>query len=123
MPRRCWYDRLAVPPMTPSLRARLESTSALQPIPLPRVVFWALACIAATASFDFRGTPNPASRALPIVSLLHEGRYEITTFQQWTTDKARVGDRYFSDKGTGFDLVGTALDVWVAFNREHPFNT
>src|SRR5215217_206217 len=64
-------------------------------------LFWIAVCIAATASLDFRLTPNPVSRALPIVSLLHEGRHEITTFHEMTIDTARIGMRYFSDKAPG----------------------
>ena len=86
---------------------------------LAPVVFWVIAGIATTASADLRIAPNPASRALPVVSLLHEGRYEITTFQDMTLDMSQIGDRYFSDKAPGGTWwVIPAAYVWDAVSTK-----
>ncbi len=52
------------------------------------------------ASFylDIWCTPNPTSRALPVLALLQEGTLAIDRFAHLTPDKARVGERYYSDK-------------------------
>jgi hypothetical protein len=52
------------------------------------------------ASFylDIWCTPNPVSRALPVLALLQDGTLAIDRFADLTPDKARVGGRYYSDK-------------------------
>lgn len=41
---------------------------------------------------------NTVSRALAVRALAEEGRFDITPHHELTGDKARTGDRYFSDK-------------------------
>ena len=52
-------------------------------------------------------TPNPTSRALPVLSLFEKGTLQIDSFKDLTTDKSLVNGHYYSDKAplTTFLLV------------------
>jgi hypothetical protein len=43
-------------------------------------------------------SPNPTSRALPVLTLYQEGRYAIDTYEKFTMDKSFVNGHYYSDK-------------------------
>jgi hypothetical protein len=43
-------------------------------------------------------SPNPTSRALPVLTLYEEGRYAIDTYEKFTMDKSFVNGHYYSDK-------------------------
>lgn len=47
---------------------------------------------------DLSYTPNPTSRALLVASLVDDHCYAIDRLKDWSEDRARVGDHYFSDK-------------------------
>lgn len=53
---------------------------------------------------------NTVSRALAVRALVEEGRFDITPHHELTGDKARTGDRFFSDKAPLPTLVVAA--VW-----------
>src|SRR3954463_14180522 len=50
-------------------------------------------------------SPNPTSRALPVLTLYEEGRYAIDTYEKFTMDKSFVNGHYYSDKAP--------LSTWV----------
>jgi hypothetical protein len=62
------------------------------------VVFFLVHLLLAGYFSDYRPLVNPTSRALPVVSLVEQGSLEITALHRFTIDKARIGDRYYSDK-------------------------
>jgi hypothetical protein len=43
-------------------------------------------------------SPNPTSRALPVLAIYEEGRYAIDTYEKSTMDKSYVNGHYYSDK-------------------------
>ena len=43
-------------------------------------------------------SPNPTSRALPVLTIYEEGRYAIDTYEKSTMDKSYVNGHYYSDK-------------------------
>ena len=43
-------------------------------------------------------SPNPTSRALPVLTIYEEGRYAIDTYEKATMDKSYVNGHYYSDK-------------------------
>src|SRR2546425_5942248 len=47
---------------------------------------------------DIWCTPNPVSRALPVLTLLQDGTLKIDKYQTTATDRSKVGDHYYSDK-------------------------
>jgi hypothetical protein len=47
---------------------------------------------------DIWHTPNPISRALPVLTAHEEGSLEITKYEHIGLDKSKIGDRYYSDK-------------------------
>ena len=47
---------------------------------------------------DIWCTPNPVSRALPVLALLEDGTLKIDKYQNMAADKSKVGDHYYSDK-------------------------
>jgi hypothetical protein len=50
-------------------------------------------------------SPNPTSRALPVLTLYEEGTYAIDTYAEFTMDKSFVNGHYYSDKAP--------LSTWV----------
>jgi len=47
---------------------------------------------------DIWHTPNPISRALPVLTYHETSTLEIGRYQQISLDKSKIGDRYYSDK-------------------------
>jgi hypothetical protein len=47
---------------------------------------------------DLWHTPNPVSRALPVLTFQESGSLEITPYAKVSMDKSKVGDKYYSDK-------------------------
>lgn len=47
---------------------------------------------------DIWHTPNPISRALPVLTFNESKTLEITKYEKISLDKSKVGDKYFSDK-------------------------
>lgn len=47
---------------------------------------------------DIWHTPNPVSRALPVLTFQEKGTLEISKYAEISMDKSKVGDRYYSDK-------------------------
>ncbi len=47
---------------------------------------------------DIWHTPNPVSRALPVLTYNESKTLEITKYEQLSLDKSKVNDKYFSDK-------------------------
>ncbi|MEQ8907894.1 MAG: hypothetical protein RIC95_01765 [Vicingaceae bacterium] len=47
---------------------------------------------------DIWHTPNPVSRALPVLTTYETGTLEITQYEKVGLDKSKVGDKYYSDK-------------------------
>jgi hypothetical protein len=47
---------------------------------------------------DLKPSPNPTSRALPVLSLVEQGTLQIDSFHLATEDKAFVNAHYFSEK-------------------------
>ena len=43
-------------------------------------------------------SPNPTSRALPVLTIYEEGHYAIDTYEKATMDKSFVNGHYYSDK-------------------------
>lgn len=43
-------------------------------------------------------TPNPASRFLPVMAFVDDGTWQIDKLKDWTQDKAKIGDHYYTDK-------------------------
>ena len=50
-------------------------------------------------------SPNPTSRALPVLTIYEEGRYAIDTYEKSTMDKSYVNGHYYSDKAPGAALT------------------
>lgn len=47
---------------------------------------------------DTWSTPNPVSRALPVLTLFEEGTIKINTYKDRAGDKSKIGEDYYSDK-------------------------
>ena len=60
--------------------------------------FVAVNLLLASYFLDSVPSPNPTSRALPVVTLYEEGRYAIDTYEKFTMDKSFVNGHYYSDK-------------------------
>ena len=60
--------------------------------------FLAANLVLASYYVDLWCTPNPVSRALPVLTLLEDGSFKIDKYAARTGDKASVGDHYYSDK-------------------------
>src|SRR5882672_4661325 len=72
---------------------------------LPGRVGWLLGSIFVGANLllsayflDSVPSPNPTSRALPVLTLYEEGTYAIDTYEKFTMDKSFVNGHYYSDK-------------------------
>lgn len=61
---------------------------------------------------DIWCTPNAVSRALPVLTLLHDRTLKIDRFQQRTGDKSKVGEHYYSDKAP-FPTMATIPFYWM----------
>ena len=61
-------------------------------------VFFAVNLVLASYYVDLWCTPNPVSRALPVLTLLESGSFRIDSYATRAWDEARVGDHYYSDK-------------------------
>jgi hypothetical protein len=48
--------------------------------------------------FDRAITPNPTSRFLPIITFVQNGSWKIDRLKDWTQDKAKIGEHYYTDK-------------------------
>lgn len=69
------------------------------------LLFLAANLILAGYFLDAIPSPNPTSRALPILTLHEEGRYAIDTYEKETMDKSFINGHYYSDKAP--------LTTWV----------
>src|SRR5262245_55150881 len=89
--------------------ARKRRPIARQPVAIvqtvPASVRWLLGSLFLTANLLLAGyfldaipSPNPTSRALPILTLHEEGRYAIDTYEKETMDKSFINGHYYSDK-------------------------
>lgn len=47
---------------------------------------------------DIWHTPNPISRALPVLTYYETSTLEISRYEEISLDKSKIGDRYYSDK-------------------------
>jgi hypothetical protein len=54
--------------------------------------------ILASYFFDRAITPNPTSRFLPVITFVEDGSWKIDRLKDWTQDKAKIGEHYYSDK-------------------------
>ena len=57
-------------------------------------------------------TPNPVSRALPVLTLIENGSVQIDKYQNHTGDKSKVGDHYYSDKAPFPSIIAVPF-YWV----------
>ena len=62
------------------------------------VGFIAIHLVLSAFFLDTKYSPNPISRALPILTFYEEGTLSIDKYKIWTNDKSQIGDRYYSDK-------------------------
>src|SRR5262245_28162499 len=62
-------------------------------------------------------SPNPTSRALPVLTLYEEGRYAIDTYEKSTMDKSYVNGHYYSDKAPLTTWI--VLPFYGALKRLH----
>ena len=78
---------------------------------------------------DIWHTPNPISRALPVLTYHETNTLEISRYQEISLDKSKIGERYYSDKAPlpslitiPFYQLSAALgqDKWD-YNKK-PFN-
>jgi hypothetical protein len=87
----------------PSLTARRPS--AVAPRVLSGKVGWLLGSVFVAVNLvlsayflDAVPSPNPTSRALPVLTIYEEGHYAIDTYEKSTMDKSFVNGHYYSDK-------------------------
>ena len=71
----------------------------------PGTIGWALGSIFVAVNLllsayflDSVPSPNPTSRALPVLTVYEEGSYAIDTYEKFTMDKSFVNGHYYSDK-------------------------
>jgi hypothetical protein len=69
------------------------------------VCFIAVNIVLSAYFLDSVPSPNPTSRALPVLTLYEEGTYAIDTYEKFTMDKSFVNGHYYSDKAP--------LSTWV----------
>lgn len=62
------------------------------------LAFFAINLLLSLYFIDTWTTPNSTSRALPVLSFWEEGTLKINTYQQYSGDKSKVGEDYYSDK-------------------------
>ena len=73
---------------------------------------------------DIWCTPNAVSRALPVLTLLHDGTLKIDRYQDRTGDKSKVGEHYYSDKAP-FPTFAAIPFYWMVEKlglTRHAFN-
>ena len=101
------------------MKAKRSSTTRQRPRALkptrPRIagriawmsggVFVAVNILLSAYFLDSVPSPNPTSRALPVLTLYEEGTYAIDTYEKFTMDKSFVNGHYYSDKAP--------LSTWV----------
>jgi hypothetical protein len=61
-------------------------------------VFVAVNLLLSAYFLDAVPSPNPTSRALPVLTIYEEGRYAIDTYEKSTMDKSFVNGHYYPDK-------------------------
>jgi hypothetical protein len=61
-------------------------------------IFVAVNLVLAGYFLDSVPSPNPTSRALPVLTVYEEGTYAIDTYEKFTMDKSFVNGHYYSDK-------------------------
>jgi len=66
----------------------------------------------ATFYVDTWCTPNPVSRALPVLTLLDSGTFKIDRYKNHTSDISKVGDHYYSDKAPFPSMVAVPF-YWL----------
>ena len=62
------------------------------------LVFVAVNLLLSAYFLDAVPSPNPTSRALPVLTIYEEGTYAIDTYEKFTMDKSFVNGHYYSDK-------------------------
>lgn len=84
-----------------------------QQSPLPWRTFLAaffVANLALSSYFlDIWTTPNPVSRALPVLTLWEDGTYRIDEYASRTLDKSKVGEHFYTDKAPLPTLLAVPL--------------
>lgn len=87
------------PPVT---ARRSASTSSRTPSGkigwLLGLIFVAVNLLLSAYFLDALPSPNPTSRALPVLTIYEEGTYAIDTYEKFTMDKSFVNGHYYSDK-------------------------
>ena len=75
-------------------------------------VFFLVNLLLASFYIDIWCTPNTVSRAVPVLSLLENGSFCIDKYTDYTADKSKVGDHFYSDKAP-FPTIAAVPFYWL----------
>ncbi|MBN1364350.1 MAG: hypothetical protein JW976_06050 [Syntrophaceae bacterium] len=66
--------------------------------PIYVVIFFLINVLLASYFVDIWPTPNCVSRALPVLAFSEDRTLKIDKYADWTIDKSKVGEHFYSDK-------------------------